>query len=76
MQQMIYELQSGADQTLALAEPGLNTGVVSREADPARLFQVVPTVMRHIEESAACEQLSRIRNRPARPQTPPSSPEF
>ena len=60
---MIYELQSGADQTLALAEPGLNTGVVSCEADPARLFQVVPTVARQIEESAACEQLSRIRNR-------------
>ena len=60
---MIYELQSGADQTLALAEPGLNTGVVSCEVDSARLFQGVPTVARQIEESAACEQLSRIRNR-------------
>ncbi|KAL8663077.1 MAG: hypothetical protein Q9168_008154 [Polycauliona sp. 1 TL-2023] len=71
-----YRKVTRGEQTLALAEPGLNTGVVSREADPARLFQVVPTVARQIEESAACEQLSRIRNRLARPQTPPSSPEF
>ena len=63
MQQMVYELQSGADQTLALAKPGLNIGVISCEADFARLFQVVPTVARQIEESAACEQLFRIRNR-------------
>ena len=63
MQQMIYELQSGVDQTLALAEPGLNIGVILCEADSARLFQVVPTVARQIEESAACEQVSRILNR-------------
>ena len=59
---MIYELQGETDQTLALTEPVLNTGV-SCKADPARFFQAVPTVARQIEESAACEQLSRIRNR-------------
>ena len=63
MQQMIYELQNAADQTPALAESGSNTSVISCEVDPARLFQVVPTVARQTEESAACEQLSRIRNR-------------
>ena len=62
MRQMISELQSGANQPLALTEPGLNTGVVPCEAESARLFQVVPTVARQIEESVACEQLSRIRN--------------
>ncbi|KAL8831576.1 MAG: hypothetical protein Q9191_000785 [Dirinaria sp. TL-2023a] len=58
-----YELQSGPDQPLALVEPDLNAGVVSCEADPAPLFRVVPTVARQIEESAAREQLSCIRNR-------------
>lgn len=62
---MIPELQSAAAQTLALTKSILDTGVVSCDAGPARLFQVIPTMARPIEGSAACEQLSLIPNREA-----------
>jgi len=63
MQQMIQELRGGMDQALALAQPCPDAAIPSSEQDLARLFHVVPTVARQIEESTVCEQLSRMRNR-------------
>lgn len=64
MQQMIYELQSGAYQAFAPAQPSSDATVPSNQG-LIRLLHDVPTVARRIEESTFCEQLSRIRNRMA-----------
>ena len=57
MRQMISDMQSGMNRSLALVEPNLRAGIVPCEAESIRLFQGVSTFARQIEATAACERL-------------------
>lgn len=63
MQQIIYQLQSGADQALTPVQTPSEAIIPSSLEGLVRLLHIIPTVAQRIKESAFCEQLSRIRNR-------------
>lgn len=63
MQQVIYELHEEGSRANLPTGQVLNNSTISREIEPLHLFQAIPAVALRIEESAASEKLSRIRNR-------------